>query len=272
MHDYGYKDALQAANYIRTFTDLTPKTAIVTGSGLADIADMVEDSVTLYAKDIPGWPGSTAPGHSGRIIIGKIHGRPVILCQGRVHYYEGYSMKAVTFPTRVIKMLGANEYIATNASGGINTSYLPGEIIAIKDHINLMGNNPLIGSNVNEWNERFPDMTHAYDPAVLEFFAGMGIKQGVYAAMHGPSFETPAEVHMLGLLGADIVGMSTVPEVITANAMGMRVAGLSCVANLAAGIDPSHRLTGNEVLEVVSAAAVKVAGIISALIDKLNEE
>ena len=251
MPDYDYNDAHETLEYLRKMIPFTPKTAIIAGSGLADVADMVEDSITLYAKNIPNWPGSTAPGHSGRIIAGTIHGRPVIFLQGRVHYYEGYSMKAVTFPTRIIGMLGVKEYIATNASGAINTSYSPGEIVAIKDHIN---------------------MTHAYDPAILGIFAGLGLKQGVYAAMSGPSFETPAEINMLRILGADLVGMSTVPEVITANAMGMRVAGLSCAANMAAGINPEHRLTGQEVLEVVSEAAIKMAKVITTLIDRLNAE
>ena len=271
MADYSYNDALETLSFIKQFIHETPKTAIISGSGLADIANVVEDGVTLYSKDIPNWPGSTAPGHAGKVIIGKIHGRPVIFCQGRVHYYEGYSMKAVTFPTRVIGMLGVKEYIATNASGSVNTSYLAGEIIALKDHINLIGTNPLIGRNVNEWNERFPDMTHAYDPDMLSIFSGMGLKQGVYAAMSGPSFETPAEINMLRVLGADLVGMSTVPEVITANAMGMKVAGLSCVANFAAGIDPSHRLTAQEVFETVSRSALKLAEIIISLIDILNQ-
>ena len=272
MPNYDYNDALETLQYLRKMIPFTPKTAIIAGSGLADVADMVEDGITLYAKNIPNWPGSTAPGHSGRIIAGTIHGRPVIFLQGRVHYYEGYSMKAVTFPARIIGMLGVKEYIATNASGAINTSYTPGEIIAIRDHINLMGTNPLIGRNNDSWNERFPDMSHAYDPEMLEIFSGLGLKQGVYAAMSGPSFETPAEINMLRILGADLVGMSTVPEVITANAMGMRVAGLSCAANMAAGINPEHRLTGEEVLEIVSRAALKMAEVITALIDRLNAE
>lgn len=270
MPNYDYDDASYTLEYLRRIIPFTPKTAIIAGSGLADVADMVEGGITLYAKDIPNWPGSTAPGHAGRIIAGTIHGRHVIFLQGRVHYYEGYSMKAVTFPTRIIGMMGVKEYIATNASGAVNTSYIPGEIVAIRDHINLMGANPLSGRNNDAWNERFPDMTHVYDPAMLEVFSQLGLKHGVYAAMSGPSFETPAEINMLRILGADLVGMSTVPEVITANAMGMRVAGLSCAANMAAGVDPNHRLTGQEVLEVVSEAALKLAEIITALIDSLN--
>ena len=272
LPNYDSNDALETLEYIKRAIPFVPKTAIVAGSGLADIADMVEDSITLYASKIPNWPGSTAPGHAGRIIAGTIHKRPVIFLQGRVHYYEGYSMKAVTFPTRIIGMLGVKEYIATNASGAINTSYTPGEIVAIRDHINMMGANPLTGRNNDDWNERFPDMTHAYDTAMLKFFDGLGLRQGVYAAMSGPSFETPAEINMLRILGADLIGMSTVPEVITANAMRMRVAGLSCAANMAAGVDPNHRLTGQEVLAIVSESALKMAEIITALIDSLNAE
>ena len=272
MPNYDYDEALDALENIRKFIPFTPKTAIVTGSGLGDIAAVIEEGITLNAKDIPNWPGSTAPSHAGKIIAGKIHGRPVILLQGRVHCYEGYSMKAVTFPVRVVRMMGAQEYIATNASGALNTSYSPGEVIALKDHINLMGGNPLSGPNDDRWNERFPDMSRAYDPEMLEFLAGLGLRQGVYAAMNGPSFETPAEIRMLAIMGADLVGMSTVPEVITANAMGMRVAGLSCAANMAAGIDPEKTLSGQEVIEVMKKFSRRLSEIIIALIDKLNQE
>ena len=260
-----YKDALEASAYIEKFLLFTPEIAITSGSGLGDIAALIENPVTLNAEDVPHWPTSTAPGHSGKIIIGKIHGKSAILLQGRVHYYEGYSLKAVTFPVRVLAMLGVKDYIATNASGAVNTSYLPGEIIAVKDHINLMGSNPLIGPNEPRWNERFPDMSHAYNREMLEILKGLGLKTGVYAAMSGPSFETPAEIRMLRLLGADVVGMSTVPEVIVANSMGMRVAVLSCAANMAAGVDPNHTLTSEEVLEAMKANSRKLAGVIAEL-------
>lgn len=273
MSDYSYGYAQQTLEYIQKFTHFKPKTAIVAGSGLGGIADMVKDSVQIYARDIPNWPGSTAPGHAGKIIIGQIHGRPVILLQGRIHCYEGYSMKAVTFPTRIAGMMGVKEYIATNASGAVNRLYNPGDIIAMKDHINLMGSNPLSGPNEDRWNERFPDMTHTYDSKILDFLSSeIGLKKGVYAAMSGPSFETPAEINMLKILGADLVGMSTVPEVITANAMGMRVTGLSCVANMAAGIEPDKTLTAQEVLEVMEKFSDKLAEIIISIIDKLNQE
>ena len=166
-------------------------------------------------------------------------------------------------------MLGVKDYIATNASGAVNTSYFPGEIIAVKDHINLMGSNPLIGPNDSRWNERFPDMSHAYDSRMLEILKGLGLKTGIYAAMSGPSFETPAEIKMLRMLGADVVGMSTVPEVIVANSMGMSVAVLSCAANMAAGVDPEHTLSGQEVLDAMKIHSQKLAGIIAQLIDRL---
>ena len=272
MTSYNYEDALESLHYIQKFITAPPEIAIVSGSGLGRIADMIDNKTIIDAEDIPNWPGSTAPGHAGKIILGTLSGHSVIIQQGRVHHYEGHSLKAVTFPVRVFGMMGVKVYIATNASGAINTSYSPGEIVAIRDHINLMGANPLTGPNDDRWNVRFPDMSHTYDRDILAKLEGYGLRTGVYAAFAGPSFETPAEVKMAGILGADLAGMSTVPEVITANAMGMRVAGLSCAANMAAGVDPDHRLSGQEVLEAVSVAAVKMAGIITALIDRLNQE
>ena len=258
--------------YIQSFITDQPETVIVSGSGLGGIADAAENTIIIDAHDIPHWPGSTAPGHAGKIIIGKISGSPVIIQQGRVHYYEGHSMKAVTFPVRVFGMLGVKNYIATNAAGAINTSYNPGEIIAVKDHINLMGANPLAGPNDPRWNERFPDMSRAYNPELLSMLEGLGLRQGVYAAFTGPSFETPAEVKMAGLLGADLAGMSTVPEVITANAMGLRVGVLSCVANMAAGIEPDKTLTGQEVLDKMKESSGKLAVLLVKLIENLNRE
>ncbi|MBQ3759908.1 MAG: purine-nucleoside phosphorylase [Synergistaceae bacterium] len=263
MSNYDYEDAQETLAYIQKLLPFNPEFAITSGSGLGDIAALVENPVTLSAEDVPHWPTSTAPGHSGKIIVGKIHGRQAILLQGRVHYYEGYSLKAVTFPVRVLAMLGVKEYIATNASGAVNTSYTPGEIIAVKDHINLMGDNPLLGPNESRWNERFPDMSHAYDAGMLKIFADLGLKTGIYAAMSGPSFETPAEIRMLRLLGADVVGMSTVPEVIVANAMGMRVAVLSCVANMAAGVDPNHTLSAQEVLDAMFQSTHKLQTVLT---------
>ena len=269
MSNYDYSDAQEALNYVKKFLTFTPKTAIVLGSGLGGAASMIDEAVTLNSQDIPHWPRSTAPGHAGKIIVGKIKSRPVIIVQGRVHHYEGYSLKAVTFPVRVLGMLGVEEYIATNASGAVNVDFRAGEIIAVKDHLNLMGENPLSGPNEPRWNERFPDMSSAYDSGILKILADLGLRQGVYAAMKGPSFETSAEIRMLRVLGADLVGMSTVPEIITANAMGMRAAVLSCVANMAAGVEPEHRLTAQEVLDVMNESADKLSGIILQLLERL---
>lgn len=272
MTSYNYDDASEALHCLQKFITLSPEIAIVAGSGLGKIADMIENKIIIDANEIPHWPSSTAPSHEGKIILGSIAGRSVILMQGRVHYYEGYSLKAVTFSTRIIGMLGVKIYIATNASGAINQDYSPGEIIAIRDHVNLMGANPLSGPNDERWNTRFPDMSHAYDRKILAVLSELGLKQGVYAAFAGPSFETPAEINMAKIIGADLAGMSTVPEIITANAMGMRCAGLSCVANMAAGIESGKTLTAQEVIDVMNASSGKLAELIIKLIGKLNQE
>ena len=271
MPNYDYNDAQEALQYLRKFIPFSPVTAVISGSGLGDIAALAHDSVTINAGDVPHWPCSTAPGHSGKIIAGKILERPSIILQGRVHLYEGYTMKALTFPVRVLAMLGVKEYIATNASGAVNTSYSPGEIIAVKDHINLMGDNPLIGQVDSRWGERFPDMSNAYDPEFLQILSGFGLKTGIYAAMTGPSFETPAEVRMLRLLGVDVVGMSTVPEVIVAHSMNMKVAVLSCAGNMAAGVVQDQKLDGQEVLDTMKTHSQKLTQIIEKFIGRLQE-
>ena len=271
MPEYNYSDAQEALHYIKQFIKSDIQTAVITGSGLGDIANIITDKIIIDTKKIPNWPTHTAPGHEGNIIAGTIEGRDVIIFQGRVHYYEGHSMKAVIFPVRVACMLGVKEIIITNASGAINTNYKPGEIIAVRDHINLMGDNPLRGKNESRWNERFPDMTNAYDKDMLAVLSSMGLKQGVYAAFMGPSFETPAEIRMAGILGADLAGMSTVPEVIAANAMGIRVTVLSCASNMAAGVLPDKRLTAQEVFDESKRASKKLSGIIISLIKYLNQ-
>ena len=254
-----------------------PATAVVLGSGLGSVADEVEDARVLSAAEIPGWPVSTAPGHAGRVVMGRLEGRPVILLQGRVHYYEGYAMRDITFPVRVLGMMGVRQYVATNASGGVDPDFVPGDIVAVRDHINLMGSNPLIGSHEPRWGVRFPDMTRAYSPRLLEMLdraaagAGLSLKRGVYAAFMGPSYETPAEVRMARVLGADLVGMSTVPEVIVANAMGMETAVLSCVANKAAGMGDEH-LTEEDVLRVMAGSSRSLALLIRALMRVLASD
>ena len=270
--DYSYEHAVDAVKFLQQFFDAPPKTAIVLGSGLGAVADIIDVKAVIDVRDVPNWPSPTAPGHAGKILAGTIEGRPCVILQGRVHYYEGYSMKAVTFPVRVPGMLGVKEYIATNASGAINTSYSPGDIIAVKDHINLMGTNPLSGPNEPRWNTRFPDMATAYDRKILAYLAELGLKQGVYAAFMGPSYETPAEARMAGIFGADLAGMSTVPEIITANAMGMRCACLSCVASMSLGVEPDEAPSEQEVLDKMKETSGELAGLLVKLIHKLNQE
>ena len=274
----GYDRAARALEHIRRAAgDLEPRVAVVLGSGLGSVADEVEDARILSAAEIPGWPLSTAPGHAGRVVMGTLEGCPVILLQGRVHCYEGYSMQDVTFPVRVLGMMGVRQYVATNASGGVNPELAPGDIAAVRDHINLMGANPLVGPSEPRWNVRFPDMTHAYSPRLLELLdraaagAGLTLKRGVYAAFMGPSYETPAEVRMARTLGADLVGMSTVPEVIVANAMGMETAVLSCVANRASGMGDEH-LTEEEVLRVMAESSRSLALLIRGLMRALASD
>ena len=274
----GYDRAARALEHIRCAAgDFKPRVAVVLGSGLGSVADEVEDARILSAAEIPGWPRSTAPGHAGRVVMGTLEGCPVILLQGRVHCYEGYSMQDVTFPVRVLGMMGVRQYVATNASGGVNPELAPGDIAAVQDHINLMGANPLVGPSEPRWNVRFPDMTHAYSPRLLELLdraaagAGLTLKRGVYAAFMGPSYETPAEVRMARILGADLVGMSTVPEVVVANAMGLETAVLSCVANRASGMGDEH-LTEEEVLRVMAESSRSLALLIRGLVRALASD
>ena len=264
-----------AKEYIKTKIEAVPDIAVVLGSGLGNLADEVESPVIIPYTDIPYWPRSTVTGHAGRLVIGKLHGTPVIMMQGRVHYYEGYSMTEVTFPTRVLAVLGIKAIVLTNASGGVNTDIKPGTIVAIQDHINYMGINPLIGENNPDWGVRFPDMTMAYDRDFIKLTCdiaereGILLRKGVYIAFSGPSFETPAEIRMARILGADVVGMSTVPEVIAANHMGVRVCGISCVANYGAGIT-DNKLTHQEVMDAMNAASGSLCKLVSKFIKEVK--
>ena len=234
--------AERAAKFIRSTTKLRPKIALVLGSGLGAFADELESAARIPYERIPHFPRSTAVGHAGRLVIGRVENVAVAAMQGRVHFYEGYSLKDIIFPTRVFARLGIRAAILTNAAGGINLNFTQGALVVVRDHINLQGSNPLIGPNDERFGQRFPDMTHAYDKnyrtTALEEARRLGIEvsEGVYAALPGPSYETPAEIRYLRTIGADVVGMSTVPEVIAARHMGMRVLGISCVTNMAAGI------------------------------------
>ena len=237
-----YDRAQRAADQIRSNANTEPSVAIVLGSGLGAFADELTESTSLVYKDIAGFAQATVEGHAGRLVIGKAGEVPIAAMQGRFHFYEGYSLEDVTFPIRVLKSLGVRTLILTNAAGSLNTEFTPGSLMVISDHINLMGVNPLIGRNDERFGPRFPDLTSTYDPdlqnIVIEEARAMKIdmRRGVYAALTGPSYETPAEIHMVRTLGADAVGMSTVPEAIVARHMDMRVIGISCITNLAAGV------------------------------------
>ena len=232
----------QASKFIQSISSAQPKIGIILGSGLGDFVDQVYDKIIIPYKDIPFFKKTTVEGHAGQLIFGTIKGVQIVILQGRIHGYEGHSMEEVVFPVRLLSMLGISILILTNAAGGINLKYQPGDLVIIKDHINLMGKNPLIGPNQIEWGPRFPDMSHAYNPElnnILEKAAkslGHPVQLGVYAGVLGPSYETPAEIKMIRILGADMVGMSTVPETIAAKHLGLKVCGISCITNMGAGI------------------------------------
>jgi purine-nucleoside phosphorylase len=237
-----YERAEHAARVIRPRTKLEPRIALVLGSGLGGFADDFEEAVGIPYEEIPGFMRSTAEGHAGRLVIGKVDTAPVVAMQGRVHYYEGYSLEEVTFPIRTFKLLGVKTLILTNASGGINVQLNQGALMVISDHLNLMGDNPLRGRNDERFGPRFPDMTAVYSRELQELVIeeanaiGVEVRRGIYGALSGPSYETPAEIHLLRNLGADAVGMSTVPESIVARHMDLEVLGISCITNMAAGI------------------------------------
>jgi purine-nucleoside phosphorylase len=246
--------ASRAAKFILSKTKLRPKVALVLGSGLGAFADELASAARIPYHKIPGFPRSTVPGHAGSLVIGKSGEVPVAAMQGRVHLYEGYSSREVVFPMRVLGRLGIRAAVLTNAAGAINLDYSAGALVVIRDHINLQGQNPLVGPNDERFGPRFPDMSDAYVKPYREIALreakrlGLGVHQGVYAALSGPSFETPAEIRYLKTIGADLVGMSTVPEVIVARQMGIRVLGISCATNMAAGI-LDQPLTHAEVIE-----------------------
>ena len=238
-----------------------PTVAIILGSGLGELADEVENKIEINYTDIPNFHKTTVLGHAGRVVYGQIKNVNVIVFQGRFHAYEGHPIEDVVLPIRVIAKLGCRDVIITNASGGINTNYSPGELVCITDHINMTGMNPLIGTNDEEDGPRFPDMTEAYSRSLLETvnkaaeIEDIKLASGVYAGLLGPTYETPAEIKMLSVLGADLVGMSTVPEVIAANHIGLNVLAVSCVTNMAAGI--SKEKLSHEDVKVVAHKAIK---------------
>jgi len=260
------------ANWLRERINVVPETAIVLGSGLGALATMIEDRVEFPYEQIPGFPQTTVPGHAGMLLFGRLGGVPVVCMKGRFHHYEGFDMGTVVFPVRVFHRLGIRNLFLTNAAGGVNLSFQPGDLMAVTDHIGLWADSPLRGPNEDELGPRFPDASRIYDPQWVRIAAdvahrnGFELRQGVYAYCRGPAFETPAEIRALRTLGADAVGMSTVPEEIAARHMGMRVIAVSCITNMAAGI-LDQPLTHEEVMEtgkmVEKRFSALVAGIVS---------
>lgn len=243
MLEMDFLKKIESARYfISNQTDKRPVTAIILGSGLGELAEKIDNAKSIPYSMIPGFPVSTVQGHDGKLIFGELDGIEVMVMSGRFHFYEGYDSKEVTFPIRVMKALGIKNLIVTNAAGGVNKDYKPGDFMIINDHINFGFNNPLIGKNYESLGERFPDMSYAYDRELIDIAKkaaeslSMDVKEGVYFYNLGPTYETPAEVRMISTLGGDSVGMSTVPEVIVAVHSGIRVLGISCITNMAAGI------------------------------------
>ncbi len=269
-----YARAEHAARIIRARHAEAARVAIVLGSGLGGFADEFKNPVRIPYQDIPGFVVSTAQGHAGSLILGRVDEVPVVAMQGRVHFYEGYSLEEVTFPIRTFKLLGIETLILTNAAGGINVQLSQGGLMVISDHLNLMGVNPLRGTNDERFGPRFPDMSEVYSRELQELVTeearavGIAARRGVYAGLGGPSYETPAEIHMLRAFGADAVGMSTVPEAIVARQMGMKVLGISCITNMAAGIS-EQPINHEEVMETGERVRAKFTQLLRRLIAKL---
>jgi purine-nucleoside phosphorylase len=272
-----FERAESAANFIFSRTDLRPIIALVLGSGLGAFANDFDIPVKIPYAEIPHFPRSTAIGHAGQLVVGKVGEIPVAGMQGRVHLYEGYSAKDVAFPIRVFARMGVKAVILTNAAGGIKREFVQGQLVVIKDHINLQGSNPLTGPNDENFGPRFPDMTVAYDRRFREMTVGegnrnrIGLYEGIYAALPGPSYETPAEIRYLRTIGADLVGMSTVPEVIAARHSGIRVLGISCVTNAAAGI-LDQPLDHKEVLETAERVKSQFIALLKIVIPRIAAE
>lgn len=268
-----YNRAQDAADHVVSKCHAAPEVAVILGSGLGGLADSIEDPCLIPYGDIPNFPSVTAIGHPGEMVAGRLSDRAIVAMKGRFHFYEGYTLRSVTFPIRVFQLMGIKTLILTNAAGGINQDFEQGDLMAIVDHINLIGDNPLIGSNEDDLGPRFPDMTEAYSRRLTGLAAdvaveqGTTLRQGVYVAVAGPSFETPAEVEFMRRIGADAVGMSTVPEVIVARQAGMEVLGISCITN---AIGASSGATSDEVLEVAGRSAAKLEGLVEGVIGRLS--
>lgn len=265
---------VEAATYLKGKFQHKPEVGLILGSGLGVLAEEIEEPVKIPYQDIPGFPVSTVEGHAGRLVFGTLKGKTVVAMQGRFHYYEGYSLDKVTFPVRVMKEIGVEKIIVTNAAGGINETFKPGDLMIITDHINNLGDNPLIGPNDPELGVRFPDMSEAYDKDLRKLakevakHLNIEVKEGVYVANTGPCYETPAEVRLLRILGGDAVGMSTVPEVIVARHSDLKVLGISCISNMAAGI-LDQPLTHDEVIETTEMVKGNFLNLVKSIVEKM---
>ncbi|MBT3583541.1 MAG: purine-nucleoside phosphorylase [Halobacteriovoraceae bacterium] len=270
-----YEKLGTAAKFIQSRKKVTPRVGLVLGSGLGAFVDRVEDATIIPYDEIPHFHQTSVEGHEGRLILGKISGVDIAILQGRLHVYEGYAMEDIVFPVRTLATLGVDTLFLTNASGGVNESYQPGDIVLINDHINLMGQNPLIGPNINELGPRFPDMTRAYNEDLRRIVKDCAeemdynLQTGVYAGLLGPTYETPAEIRMMRAIGADMVGMSTVPESIAANHLGLKVCGLSCITNMAAGIT-GEKLDHSEVKEQALKVMETFSNLLQSAIAKIG--
>lgn len=264
----------EAVSYIESKINEKPEIGMILGSGLGILADEIENPIAIKYGEIPHFPQSTVEGHKGQLVIGKLEGKTVIAMQGRFHYYEGYSIQDVTFPVRVMNALGIDKLIVTNAAGGSNKEFEPGDLMLITDHINFAFNNPLIGKNHEELGPRFPDMSHAYNLELMDVARksakelNLAIKEGTYMFFTGPTYETPAEIRMAQILGADAVGMSTVPEVIAAVHSGIKVLGISCITNMAAGI-LDQPLDHSEVIETTVRVKEEFIGLVKKVLSNM---
>lgn len=268
-----YNIIQEASAYLKEQGAVQPKIGLILGSGLGELADTIENKIEIAYEDIPNFPVSTVEGHSGQMVYGDLMGKKVIALQGRFHFYEGYTMKEVTLPVRVFQALGVESLIVTNAAGGSNPDFNPGDLMLITDYINFMGDNPLMGPNDERLGVRFPDVTAAFDPEYLDTARaiakemGITLQEGTYMGFTGPVYETPAEIRMAQVLGASAVGMSTVPEVIAAHHGGLRVVGISCITNHAAGLGP--KLSHHEVIEVSARVRGSFKELVLKLIDRM---
>ena len=270
-----YDDVRVAAGAVRARAGDGPSTAIVLGSGLGDFAGSLDDAVSIPYGELPHWPVSSVVGHEGRLVVGASRGKRVAVLAGRCHLYEGHDVRTVTFAVRVLGLLGVRTLILTNAAGGVNTGFSRGALMAMDDHINLTGQNPWVGANEDRFGARFPDMSEVYSTRLRRLAdeaseaVGIRLEHGVYAALLGPSYETPAEIRYLRTIGADAVGMSTVPEAIAARHMGMEILGLSCITNMAAGVLPQP-LNHAEVMETARLVRGQFVALLEGIIDRLT--